>query len=187
VQWRTLARPRTPSGTVRRRRNRVSAGGARQSSWAGSPVARARPIVGAASGVLRQTQAGTDIRHDPPSWFAERANRPAMSSSSSIEARTQFQGRERLVSWSSLGVHIANGSRISPAKLSLDEPPGIHRHRDAANDRRLAEHTPRVGVDRDPRRRVGAWHGATVPRVAPRCNCVGTYCACGVACCGRSA
>ena len=168
---RALARPTTRQGTVRRRRP-VLAEHARAHEPASS-LARARPIVGAASGVLRQAQAGSDIPPGP----AELVRRACQPSGDVIEfidrSPYEFQGRERLVSRSSLAIHIANGSRISPAKLSLDEPPEIHRHRDATNDRRLAERTPHAGVDRDPRRRVRAGHqsnGATRCTVVQLCG-----------------
>ena len=166
-----LARPTTRQGTARRRRP-VLAEHARAHERASS-LARARPIVGAASGVLRQTQAGTDIP-PRPAELVRRACQPPGDVIEFIDRSPHhFQGRERLVSRSSLGVHIANGSRISPAKLSLDEPPEIHRHRDPTNDRRLAERTPHAGVDRDPRRRVWAWHesnGATRCTVVQLCG-----------------
>jgi hypothetical protein len=128
-------------------------------------------------------------RHDPPSWFAERANRPAMSSSSSIEARTTAKAPS---AWS----RGADAASTSPMGVASRRPSSastsLPRYTDTGMSRtnaawRNARHASASTAIRAAGYGLGI--GATVLRVAPWCKCVGTSCSArnlgGVAACSN--
>ena len=97
--------------------------------------------------------------HEPPSSAADRASRPAMSSSSSMDARTADKAT---IAWSrgepqQLTRRLASRSF---AELGLDELAKIDRNRNPADERGLAERAPRVVVHRDPGCGIRAGHGS---------------------------
>ena len=97
-------------------------------------------------------------RHEPPSWFADRASRPAMSSELVNRSADCVEGSQRLVARRKLWRQLGDLRGVPSAELSFHEPAEVDGHRDAADDRCLAERAPALGVDGDPRSRVGAGH-----------------------------